>query len=233
MRERSCMLLPPCHTATGPAPRHCSGERGAARPSCPVRRTAQRTCASAMAAAESYSLWIQPSGPIQERLAAEINHLADRHPGAPRCACAIARCSVTHPPATTWGSQLGWHAARLHARRFLPHVTLLGDIQQPRAQVLETAHKLASQLKVSAHTARLPGRSEALGDPSTSKRGVGAGQRGRTPAWVTAWCALRAPRLQKYRINFQDAVHGTFYFQCVFLLCAKDPDTMAAAQLAR
>ncbi|GIL52048.1 hypothetical protein Vafri_8012 [Volvox africanus] len=42
-----------------------------------------------------------------------------------------------------------------------------------------------------------------------------------------------AAEVKKYRINFVDVTRGTFFYQCVFLLVAKDEGTMAAAAAAR
>ncbi|GIL83708.1 hypothetical protein Vretimale_10495 [Volvox reticuliferus] len=42
-----------------------------------------------------------------------------------------------------------------------------------------------------------------------------------------------AAQVKKYRINFVDVTRGTFFYQCVFLLVAKDEGTMAAAASAR
>eukprot|EP00195_Chlamydomonas_chlamydogama_P007635 CAMPEP_0202912074 /NCGR_PEP_ID=MMETSP1392-20130828/56776_1 /ASSEMBLY_ACC=CAM_ASM_000868 /TAXON_ID=225041 /ORGANISM="Chlamydomonas chlamydogama, Strain SAG 11-48b" /LENGTH=194 /DNA_ID=CAMNT_0049602859 /DNA_START=247 /DNA_END=831 /DNA_ORIENTATION=+ len=40
-------------------------------------------------------------------------------------------------------------------------------------------------------------------------------------------------QLKKYNINFLKVTQGAKYFQCVYLLCAEEPDTMAAGALAR
>ncbi|GLI64324.1 hypothetical protein VaNZ11_007551 [Volvox africanus] len=42
-----------------------------------------------------------------------------------------------------------------------------------------------------------------------------------------------AAQVKKYRINFVNVTRGTFFYQCVFLLVAKDEGTMAAAAAAR
>lgn len=38
--------------------------------------------------------------------------------------------------------------------------------------------------------------------------------------------------MQKFRINFLNVGRGTFYYQCVYLLCAKDDALMKVGYLA-
>ncbi|KAG2492571.1 hypothetical protein HYH03_009232 [Edaphochlamys debaryana] len=77
------------------------------------------------------------------------------------------------------------HLAERHgANPFPPHVTVLGDIEKPRAEMEALMEQLAARTK-------------------------------------------------KYRINFTDVTRGSIFYQCVYLLVAKDPGTMAAAQAAR
>lgn len=42
-----------------------------------------------------------------------------------------------------------------------------------------------------------------------------------------------AQQVPKYRVNLQDVTRGAIFYQCVYLLVAKDPGTMAAAAKAR
>ncbi|KXZ43694.1 hypothetical protein GPECTOR_83g306 [Gonium pectorale] len=75
-------------------------------------------------------------------------------------------------------------AERQGAPAFPPHVTVLGDIERPREEMIRMTKELAAQVK-------------------------------------------------KYRINFVDVTRGSIFYQCVYLLVAKDEGTMAAAATAR
>ncbi|KAG1656463.1 hypothetical protein FOA52_005894 [Chlamydomonas sp. UWO 241] len=50
---------------------------------------------------------------------------------------------------------------------------------------------------------------------------------------VLAKAAQLAASLKPYYINFEKLTRGQMYYQSVYLLCAKDPDTMAVGAAAR
>ncbi|GLC45448.1 hypothetical protein PLESTM_001735800 [Pleodorina starrii] len=96
--------------------------------------------------------------------------------------------SIWAMPKGPMGDRLRSEIAHLAQRHggpaFPPHVTVLGDIERPREEVMAMMKELAAQVK-------------------------------------------------KHRINFVEVTRGTFFYQCVFLLVAKDEGTMAAAAPAR
>jgi hypothetical protein len=60
----------------------------------------------------------------------------------------------------------------------------------------------------------------------------------RSPLLTTADAAAVAfavdvASAQKHRVNFVEVTRGTFFYQCVYLLVAKDAGIMAAAAAAR